>query len=232
MRASSGKRADAVACASLAVLASGGLDSAVLLGESALSGRPVAPIYVRAGLVWERDELLALRRFVAALGRPEVLPLRVLALPMADLLDGHWSVTGRAVPGWNAPLASNYIPGRNLTLLAKASLLCVQSGITELAMAQLKANPFPDARPRFLLAFERALLAATGFHLRLLTPYRSLDKAAVIRRGRHLPLGLTLSCARPRGLVHCGRCTKCAERSQAFKNAGVADPTRYRCRLP
>jgi len=38
---------------------------------------------------------------------------------------------------------------------------------------------------------------------------------------------LTLSCTRPRGLRHCGGCTKCAERQHAFAAAGVPDPTRY-----
>ena len=60
-----------------------------------------------------------------------------------------------------------------------------------------------------------------------LPPFRHLGKATVIRRGRDLPLALTLSCARPRDLRHCGRCTKCAERQHAFAAAGVPDPTRY-----
>jgi len=63
--------------------------------------------------------------------------------------------------------------------------------------------------------------------LAIRAPFRRLEKAAVIRRSRDLPLGLTLSCARPRGLRHCGRCTKCAERQHAFAAAGVPDPTRY-----
>jgi 7-cyano-7-deazaguanine synthase len=36
-----------------------------------------------------------------------------------------------------------------------------------------------------------------------------------------------VSCIKPRGAVHCGRCTKCAERVEGFRLAGVPDPTRY-----
>jgi 7-cyano-7-deazaguanine synthase len=49
----------------------------------------------------------------------------------------------------------------------------------------------------------------------------------VIKKGRALPLQFTLSCASPRGSLHCGACTKCAERVQGFATAGIADPTRY-----
>src|SRR5947209_1697567 len=41
----------------LAVLVSGGLDSAVLLAESARERPSVFPLYVRFGLLWEEAEL-------------------------------------------------------------------------------------------------------------------------------------------------------------------------------
>jgi len=52
---------------SIAVLVSGGLDSCVLLAESAKSYRRVWPIYVRQGLVWEEVELYWLRRYLKAI---------------------------------------------------------------------------------------------------------------------------------------------------------------------
>ena len=62
------------------------------------------------------------------------------------------------------------------------------------------------------LAWERA-------EQRLLARFLAAPRA---RHGRRVaPL------ARPRGLRHCGRCTKCAERQHAFAAAGVPDPTRY-----
>ena len=108
----------------VAVLASGGLDSSVLLGEVARRGRRVFPVYVRAGLKWEDAELAALRRFLRALGRKNIEPVTVLRLPTDDIAAHHWSVTGRNVPGYRAATASNYIAGRNLSLLAKAAVFC------------------------------------------------------------------------------------------------------------
>ncbi len=220
----------------VAVLASGGLDDSVLLAELAHQGRSVFPVYVRAGLRWERGELAVLRRFVRALRgaaiepiriAPTIEQIRVLHLPMNDLARDHWSVTGRGVPGYRAAISSNYIVGRNLSLLSKTAIFCAQNRIGEIAIAVLRGNPFPDAQPRFFRAFERAVTFGVGLRLRIATPYARLTKAQVIRHGRDLPLRLTVSCIRPVGIRHCGACTKCAERAAGFRAAGVADPTAY-----
>ena len=54
----------------LAVLISGGLDSAILLGEALRGGAAVHPLYVRNGLSWEAVELPHLRRFLEAVRAP------------------------------------------------------------------------------------------------------------------------------------------------------------------
>jgi 7-cyano-7-deazaguanine synthase len=208
------------------VLASGGLDSSVLLAELARKGRRVFPIYIRAGLRWERVEIAALRKFTAALERDNLEPVGVLDFPTVDITRDHWSVTGE-VPSYRASLESNYIPGRNLSLLTKAAMFCARNRIGEIAMAPLESNPFPDARPEFFRAFERAVKLGMELPLRVVTPFEGREKSDVIKKGRALPLELTLSCANPRGSLHCGACTKCAERVEGFRAAGVPDPTRY-----
>jgi len=209
------------------VLASGGLDSSVLLALLARKDREVYPVYVRAGLSWEPQEIAALKRFIRALGSGRVRPVTELRMPMDDVAPQHWSVTGRSVPGYQAPVSSNYIIGRNLSLITKAAVFCAYHRIGELAMAPLEANPFPDAHPEFFRALSDAIDLGVGLRLRIRTPFLGMTKATLIRRARGLPLQLTLSCARPRGLLHCGQCTKCAERVEAFRAARVADPTRY-----
>jgi 7-cyano-7-deazaguanine synthase len=67
-----------------------------------------------------------------------------------------------------------------------------------------------------------------GARIAVVLPYRGLHKDDVIRRGRALPLALTLSCNRPDDAGrHCGDCNKCRERAEAFAKAGVPDPTVY-----
>lgn len=198
-----------------------------MLGVMGRYGRQVFPVYIRAGLSWERDELATLKRFVRALRMPNVEPVTALNLPMGDLAGDHWSMTGRGVPGYEASLSSNYILGRNLILLTKASIFCARNQIGEIAMAPLESNPFPDARPEFFRAFARAVELGVGIKLRVRTPFAGMTKADVVKKGAGMPLQFTISCARPKGNIHCGACTKCAERIEGFAAAGIEDPAPY-----
>jgi 7-cyano-7-deazaguanine synthase len=213
---------------SLAVLVSGGLDSAVLLGTALHTHPAVVPLYVRTGLAWEAVERAHLDRFLAAVRTPALRPPVTLELPVADLYGDHWSLTGRGVPDADSADEAVYLPGRNVLLLSKALLWCHLHGVPAVALAVLEANPFPDATPAFFRAFADAVNAAVGGRVRVETPFADLDKTAVLRRGRHLPLEHTFSCIAPVDGRHCGRCNKCAERRRAFAAAGVEDPTEYR----
>jgi 7-cyano-7-deazaguanine synthase len=97
-------------------------------------------------------------------------------------------------------------------------------------MGTLAGNPFPDATPEFLAAEGRALSLGLDLPITVDAPFARVHKPDVIRRGVELgvPLGLTLSCMEPKEGTHCGRCSKCRERRDAFREAGVADPTPYR----
>jgi 7-cyano-7-deazaguanine synthase len=211
----------------LAVLVSGGLDSAVLLGESRSQYRTVQPLYVRTGLNWEPTELAHLNRFLIQIAAPNLKPLHILEQPIRDVYGDHWSITGRNVPDYDSPDEAVFLPGRNVLLLAKALLWCHLNRVPFIAMAPLEANPFPDATPQFFAEFSAAVNRAVEGSVQVLRPYASLSKIEVIRRGRAMPLGETFSCIQPVEGLHCGRCNKCAERQKGFAEAAVPDPTRY-----
>jgi 7-cyano-7-deazaguanine synthase len=213
--------------AAIAVLASGGLDSAALLGETLRHHAAVQPLYVRQGLLWEDAELDHLGRFLDAMQRPSLRPLVVLDLPVADVYGDHWSLHGRGAPGAETPDEAVFLPGRNVLLLAKSLLWCHLRGITTLALATLRGNPFPDATPEFFTLYTEMINRAVGGALRVRRPFESLSKADAMRLGRNLPLELTFSCLRPVAGRHCGACNKCAERRRAFADAGIDDPTAY-----
>jgi 7-cyano-7-deazaguanine synthase len=211
----------------VAVLVSGGLDSAILLGELAQTSPRVYPVYVRFGLVWEAAEERSVRRFLAALHMPAVQPLEVFDIPLQPVYGPHWSVTGGGVPGYDSPDEAVFLPGRNLLLLSQAVVWCHLRGIPALALGILAGNPFPDSTDEYFSAFESLIETALGGKTRIVRPYRTLTKVDVLRRGRGLPLELTMSCIDPVEDRHCGRCNKCAERQHAFQEAGLPDPTQY-----
>jgi 7-cyano-7-deazaguanine synthase len=213
-----------------AVLLSGGLDSAVLLAEEAASNPGVQPIYVSAGLAWEASERAMVARLLDADPlRGRTRPLVELAVDMRDVyVATHWSLTGNA-PAYHTPDEDVYLPGRNVILLGKAAVLCATAGLDRLVLGTLGHNPFPDATPEFRSAMARAVSLGLAHDIRIDAPYAAIDKADVIRRGASLgvPFELTLSCMNPNGTRHCGACSKCRERHDAFVAAGVVDWTDY-----
>jgi 7-cyano-7-deazaguanine synthase len=211
-----------------AVLCSAGLDSAVLLADEARRG-PVTPVYVCVGLAWETAERRALEGLLAAPVYATVAPPVTLRLTMRDVYPAsHWAIRGEP-PAYDTPDEDVYLLGRNVILLAKAGVFCAQRRIPRLVLGSLAGNPFPDATPRFLAGMADALSSGLGHPLAIEAPFRALHKAEVVARGRELdvPLERSLSCMRPLAGTHCGGCSKCRERHDAFLEAGLPDPTLY-----
>lgn len=211
----------------LAVLCSGGLDSAILLGEAIAAYPAVIPIYVRTGTLWEATEFEYLKRFLNAVMCASLKPVVTLAQPVNDLYAAHWSLTGDGVPALGTPDEESYLPGRNLLLFCKPLLWCLANDVPELATAPLASNPFPDATPEFYNDLATLAGQAVTGRVSILRPYASLHKEDVLKRGRTLPLEHTFSCIRPVRGLHCGACSKCGERIDGFRDARLPDPTRY-----
>lgn len=213
------------------VLFSAGLDSAVLLADTVAAHGRARPVYVRAGLAWEADEQRTAGRCLDAMraAGEAIEPLAVLTVDMRDIYpDTHWAVVGRA-PGFDTPDSDVYIEGRNVVLLSKAAVFAARAGHSRLLLGPLAGNPFPDASPEFFAAMARALTLGLGTSIEIEAPFLAMEKADVIRRGQSLgvPFELTLSCMQPREGLHCGRCSKCRERLDAFRAAGIPDPAPY-----
>jgi 7-cyano-7-deazaguanine synthase len=211
-----------------AVLFSAGLDSAVLAAAEAQHGT-VHAVYVSCGLAWESEELEAVDRLLATPTFERVRPLARLGFSAQDLYPAtHWALTGTP-PAFDTPDEDVYLTGRNVMLLSKAGVYCAQHGLHRIALATLAGNPFPDATPEFLDTMGRALSLGLDHAIDVAAPFAALHKSDVIQLGVKLgvPLELTLSCMNPQRGLHCGICSKCRERRDAFNEAGLADPTTY-----
>jgi 7-cyano-7-deazaguanine synthase len=213
--------------ATIGVLVSGGLDSAILVSHLLDQDESVQPLYVDCKLSWQEAELAALRNYLTAVASKRLAPLVILDLPLSDLYIGHWSLTGKQIPDAATPDEAVYLPGRNLLLAIKPALWCQMHGIGRLALGVLASNPFDDATAEFFAALENVLARLGQPPLKIVRPFSQMQKCEVMQIGREYPLWLTFSCIDPIGGLHCGRCNKCAERRAAFHLIGMDDPTKY-----
>jgi 7-cyano-7-deazaguanine synthase len=213
------------------VLFSAGLDSAVLAVAEAREST-VHPIYVSCGLAWEQQELEAVDRLLASPACRGMQTLARLTFTVSDLYPpNHWALRGTP-PAFDTPDEDVYLTGRNVVLLSKATIHCAQQGIRRIAIGTLAGNPFPDATSDFFATFAKGLSLGLARQITIDAPFMHMHKGDVVRLGYQLgvPFELTLSCMNPRDSLHCGECSKCRERRDAFREAGIEDRTRYAVR--
>ena len=212
-------------------LLSGGLDSTVLAADLTRRGVAVDAVSVHYGQRHAR-ELDAAAAVAGRLGiRHDVIDLSVLR----DHLTGSALTDTIAVPeGHYAEdtMRATVVPNRNAILLSVAVGLAVARGARTVATAVHAGDHFvyPDCRPAFIDAISDAARTGTaGFgDVTVEAPFVDATKADIARVGANIgaPIELSWSCYRG-GDVHCGRCGTCVERNEAFRHAGITDPTVY-----
>ncbi len=214
-------------------LVSGGMDSCVTAAVAREENDELAFLHVSYGQLTEARERRAFER------RADFYKVsRRLAVSLEHLARiGGSSLTDASIPVSEADLSSreiptSYVPFRNAHLLAVATSWAEVIGATSVYIGAVAedSSGYPDCRPEFYEAFQRAIDAGTRpeTRVKIRTPVIRMRKVEIIRRGLGLgaPLGLTWSCYRAEALA-CGTCDSCALRLRAFGEAGVTDPIAY-----
>ncbi len=212
-----------------ALIYSGGVDSTVLLAHLLAEGREVHCLSVDYGQR-HRRELEAARAICHHYGVDHRLAdLRALA----PLFGSNALTGGVKVPEGHyeeESMKATVVPNRNMLLISVATAWAVSLRAESVAYGAHGGDHaiYPDCRPEFAEALDRAVRLADWHEVRLERPFVKMDKAAIVRRGAELdvPFGLTWSCYVGGGR-HCGKCGTCVERREAFRLAGVVDPTDY-----
>ncbi len=212
------------------IVYSGGLDSTVLLYKYASEGRADEALSVCYGQRHAK-ELDFAQRNCRRLG----IPFKSLDLSNIGALLGKNSLTdhGVGVPETQYScdsMKSTVVPNRNMLLISLAASRAIAVGTDAVAYAAHGGDHalYPDCREEFARALDGALSLCHYFPIRLERPFVAFDKAGIVRLGAELGVDFadTWSCYKG-GDVHCGKCGTCLERREAFKLAGVRDPTVY-----
>ena len=137
----------------------------------------------------------------------------------------------------SAGVPITYVPARNTIFLAYALAWAevLDAPDVFIGVNAIDYSGYPDCRPEFIEAFERAANLGTKFagRFKIHAPLIRLSKAQIIQRGVVLGVdyGQTHSCYDPDATgAACGHCDSCLLRKRGFAEARVPDPTRYRSR--
>ena len=212
------------------VVFSGGMDSATALWWAMREFGDVAAVSFEYGAKHNARELAAAETICKKLAVPQtVIPLDFIGRNFhSSLLK-----TGGAIPEgtYNEEnMASTVVPFRNGIMLAAAAGLAEDSGFSAVILGNHTGDHaiYPDCRPEFIDGMAKAIETGTGGKVKLLSPFCHLTKSEIAALGAKLGVdfSLTWSCYNGRE-KHCGKCGTCRERREAFREAGLADPTVY-----
>lgn len=127
-------------------------------------------------------------------------------------------------------MKSTVVPFRNGIMLSVAAGLAESNGLKYIMMANHGGDHtiYPDCRPEFVEAMDKAVMNGTYINVRVLAPYTGITKADIARKGALLGIDYseTWSCYKG-GDKHCGKCGTCVERKEALAEAGITDTTDY-----
>lgn len=210
------------------IIYSGGLDSTTLLYDE--RDRVALAVTFDYGSNHAVREIACARHHCGQLGIEHlVIELGFMGRYFhSSLLSG-----GDAIPSGNYDeenMKSTVVPFRNGIMLSIACGLAESRGLKRVLIANHGGDHaiYPDCRPSFINAMDAAMRAGTYVNVEIAAPYTHLTKADIVRRGAKLGVdyGETYSCYRG-GEHHCGTCGTCSERREAFREAGIPDPTEY-----
>lgn len=218
------------------VLVSGGMDSVTALYEAHRNYQVLAGLSFNYGSKHNHREIPCAAWHCQQLGVPhrEIELGFVGELFKSDLLksggtipDGHYA---------EPTMKRTVVPFRNGIMLAVAAGYAESIGARGLVIAAHAGDHaiYPDCREDFMRPMAEAIRRGTYAEIELLRPFIGFTKTEIAARGHKLGVDFarTWSCYKG-GKLHCGTCGTCVERREAFREAGLLDPTPYtRTRAP
>lgn len=158
-------------------------------------------------------------------GITKLIDSSALTNPDIEVPEGHYAQENMSI---------TVVPNRNAVMMniAIARAVAVEASAVVTGVHAGDHAVYPDCRPEFIEALQKlALVANEGFvpaHFTIMAPFLHMTKAQIASMGNNLsvPWEDTWTCYKG-GEIHCGRCSTCVERLEAFDLASVVDPSEY-----
>jgi len=214
-------------------LLSGGMDSSTLAYLAKSEGCEILALHMNYGQRTEAKERACAKKIAHLLGAQDFIEVDIGYLSQA----GASSLTDRTIavekfdPA-RADVPTTYVPFRNANLLSIATSFAEAKGAGAIfaGVQSSDYSGYPDCRPEFIDAFQRAIDLGTKdtTHITLKTPFIHMTKTEILKVGIALgvPYEHTWSCYRNEKKA-CGICGSCHFRREAFAAIGMADPVEY-----
>jgi 7-cyano-7-deazaguanine synthase len=215
------------------VVLSGGIDSTTALYQARADGYEVSAISFDYGQRHKKE--LDYAKLICEALR---IPHEIVDLTSITRLINSSSLTGdQEVPeGHYAQenMRLTVVPNRNMIMYAIAIgyAVNIKAKAVYVGVHTGDHSIYPDCRPQFINGLDKlARVANKGFckyDFKVIAPFIFVTKDEIVRIGTKLGVlyELTWSCYKGKEF-HCGRCGTCVERKEAFKLAGIPDPTKY-----
>ena len=212
---------------------SGGLDSTTLLYKLKNENHDVHAITFLYGQKHSK-ELESAKKITANL---DTIHKIIDVSSLQSLLNSALTNPNISIPNVSAgaqfyeTLKTTVVPNRNAIFLSIASGFAqsIHANNVFFAAHYSDRGMYPDCREEFIDSFQKMTrLSLNNPEMNISSPFAKLKKSEVVKIGNSLgvPFELTWSCY-DGNQKHCGKCSACRERKNAFYEVGITDPTQY-----
>lgn len=210
------------------IVLSGGMDSVTMLHEFASE--------IKVAVSFDYGSKHNAKEIPFAALHCQRLGIQHIVIPL-DFMTRYFKSSllmgGEDIPEGNYDdenMKSTVVSFRNGIMLSVAAGLAESHGLKRLFIANHFGDHaiYPDCRAGFIKTMSEAVSEGTYEHIRIEAPYTGISKTDIAKRGAKLGINYaeTWSCYKG-GEKHCGKCGTCMERKEAFRAAGLTDPTIY-----
>jgi 7-cyano-7-deazaguanine synthase len=143
-----------------------------------------------------------------------------------EIPEGHYAESN---------MKKTVVPFRNGIMLSIACGIAESYGANKVIIGNHAGDHaiYPDCRGTFIDAMNEAMAYGTYLNVNIESPFVNMTKTDIAELGDKLGVDWanTYSCYKG-DEVHCGKCSTCFERREAFHDAGVKDKTKYLDKTP